>query len=119
MSISDFSYRLKAFMRVKSLINKDLAKIVKTDSTQVGRWLSGSIPKIDKLQKLKDEYPDLNLNWLLNGEGQMSTSETEEELKRLKKALQETDKAILYETIENAKKELVGIAENLGKLKKA
>lgn len=87
LSRDNFTDRLRAFMTAKNLNNKQLAKTIEIDPAQIGRWLNGALPKLDKLEQLKRRFPDLNMNWLIYGEGEMSLSEMERAYNRLKKEI--------------------------------
>ncbi len=70
MTVSD---RFVLFMREQGLNQKDLAERINYPRTNLSNFVNGNVksPKIDLLVALASEYPQLNINWLLLGEGNM------------------------------------------------
>ena len=68
---------VKSIMKYYGLSQSDLARKVSLTTGQVHDYLTGRIKNITKANALKftEAYPELNINWLQTGEGQMFSSE--------------------------------------------
>jgi transcriptional regulator with XRE-family HTH domain len=75
MTVSD---RFVLFMRELGLNQKDLGEKIDYPRTNLSNFINGAVksPKIDLLISLTNVYPNLNLNWLLTGEGEMWNTES-------------------------------------------
>ena len=68
--------RFKKILEEKGLNAQRAAKIIGIDASAVSHIINGRRrPGFDVLQKLSNAFPDLNLNWLVNGQGNMYTSQ--------------------------------------------
>jgi len=82
--------RFKKILEEKGLNAQKAAKIIGIDASAVSHIINGRRrPGFDVLQKLCNALPDINLNWLVNGQGSMyittlpsenSSDETKNEL---------------------------------------
>ena len=81
--------RIKIWIESKGLKSSSFADKIGVNRATISHILSGrNKPSIDFLQKMISSFPDLNLNWIVSGEGFMYTSnETNESLhsKKIKK----------------------------------
>lgn len=68
----NISLRLSEFRKYEKITIKSMASKIKISSTQLDNYISGkSLPGYNSLFYLKLEFPKLNLNWLINGHGEM------------------------------------------------
>ncbi len=60
-------------MRELGVNQKDLAAQIDYPRTNLSNFVNGNVksPKIDLIVALANNFPQLNLNWLLTGEGEM------------------------------------------------
>ena len=81
--------RIKIWIESKGLKSSSFADKIGVNRATISHILSGrNKPSIDFLQKMIASFPDLNLNWIVSGEGFMYTSnETNDSLhfKKIKK----------------------------------
>lgn len=69
--------RFKEILDKKKLNSQQIAKLIGVDSSTVSLFLSGKRrPSFDVLMKLSAAIPDINMNWLLTGNGHMLSTET-------------------------------------------
>lgn len=67
-----FNKQLKKFVKAYRLTNSELASKLDITYQALHNVLSGNnYPKVATLILLSENYPDLNMNWLLTGEGEM------------------------------------------------
>jgi transcriptional regulator with XRE-family HTH domain len=71
--MSDFSERIKRFREEHAGKNKtQFAEFIKTKQQYIGFWESGrNKPDLENLALIRKAYPELNIDWLLFGEGNM------------------------------------------------
>jgi len=63
-------------MEVEDLKSSELADNIGVNRATISHILSGrNKPSIDFLQKLLNNYPDLNTNWLISGVGYMQENQ--------------------------------------------
>lgn len=68
----DISKRLTEFKNANNITIKSMASKIHVSSTQCDNYLAGkSLPGFNSLFYLKLEYPKLNMNWLIGGDGEM------------------------------------------------
>ena len=78
--------RLKYWMESEALKSSELADIIGVNRATISHILSGrNKPSIDFLQKLLNNYPELNVNWLITGIGFMQTKKQENQVLVTKK----------------------------------
>ncbi|GHV61790.1 transcriptional regulator [Bacteroidia bacterium] len=64
--------RLNQLMREKGLTATKLAATINANPSAISHFLSGrNKPGYDILYNLSDKFPDINMNWLINGGGNM------------------------------------------------
>lgn len=61
----EYSEKIKQFMKVKGLNNRDLANKLKRSDALVGRWINAEKPSMDFLLLMIDAFPDFDLNYTL------------------------------------------------------
>lgn len=64
--------RLNAFLRYKEVNNSEFGRAIGVSSAFVSSIRKSIQP--DKIEKIKSTFPDLNIGWLLTGEGEMIES---------------------------------------------
>jgi len=73
----DFPQRLRKLMEHYDLNAQDLARRLNMQKSAVSHLLSGrNKPRFDVLAQFAREFPELNIRWLLTGEGPMTHSPT-------------------------------------------
>ena len=89
-----FGLRLKTYRKQMQLSVAEFARKLETVDNNIYNYEGNRTkPNTDFLESLKKLFPDLNLNWLISGEGKMNLSEASvpdadftgelEELKRI------------------------------------
>lgn len=64
--------RIKSLLAVKNLSSSQFANEIGVQRSGISHILSGrNKPSLDFVLKILDHYPDININWLLKGEGEM------------------------------------------------
>ncbi len=75
--MESFSERLKHIIKEKQLSNAELAEKIGIQKSTVSHLLSGrNKPGFDFLNKLIKVFPDINLRWLITGEGDAFTGQS-------------------------------------------
>ena len=78
--------RLKNWMESEDLKPSSFADKIGVNRATISHILSGrNKPSIDFLQKLLNNYPELNVNWLITGIGFMQTKKQENQVLVTKK----------------------------------
>lgn len=81
LNTEDFIKRLEFIMEHFNLNASSFADKVNVQRSSISHLLSGrNKPSLDFVLKIIDEFPDLNLYWLLNGKGDFSKN-AEDEIK--------------------------------------
>ena len=86
--------RLAYYIKNKGLNKTQFTKLVKMDYAQLHRIIKGeSEPGMETLRKILNSFPDLSLNWLVSGKGNINepTLEEMEELASLHSLTTERD----------------------------
>lgn len=101
-----FVQRLNEFIESKSIPIKEFAASLEVTYQSAHHFLSGRAnPKLKTLILLSETYPDLDMNWLLTGDGQMGVGKDEKsfEIDSLKKQLKMCQEKtnLLIEMIDN------------------
>ncbi len=75
MTISE---RFEQFLGIKRISQKKFSEITGFPTYSLSKIITGrtNIPKIDFIIALMEHFPELNLRWLLLGEGEMFTNKT-------------------------------------------
>ena len=85
--------RLRIWMSNESLKPSKLAENIKVNRATISHILSGrNKPSIEFLQKLLNNYSDLNANWLITGVGHMKKNRKNKESVNVKKI----DKIVVF-----------------------
>ena len=61
----EYSEKIKKFMSVKGINNRDLSHKLNKSEAQISRWTKAKKPSIDFLLLMKNLYPDFDLNYIL------------------------------------------------------
>ena len=70
--MNSFSARLKELITILNLNQTTFAEALGLRPQTVNRYTGGSTsPGLEFFQKLTSKYPQVNMNWLISGEGQM------------------------------------------------
>lgn len=68
--------RIAHIMRAKNLKASDFAELLGIQPSGISHILSGrNQPSLDFVKKLKETFPEYNLDWIVFGKGPMTTSE--------------------------------------------
>ena len=68
--------RIAHIMRAKNLKASDLAELLGIQPSGISHILSGrNQPSLDFVKKIKESFPEYNLDWIIFGKGPMTTSE--------------------------------------------
>lgn len=72
----NFGFRLKAFYKSLNLSNQEFAKILKKRPAHISSYVNErGYPDFNTLILIKENFPELSMDWLLTGEGEMLKSE--------------------------------------------
>ncbi len=63
--------RIREFCTSQRIIQADLERLGINKSTVHMVWRDKQLPSVEFIQKMADKFNDLNLAWLLKGEGEM------------------------------------------------
>lgn len=104
--------RIIKFIEVKGISKRGFAASINKSNSYVNNIIS--TVSVDVIADIKNIYPDLNINWLLTGEGEM--------LNDTQPAKSETTPsadlvAYLEKTIKDQTKEIGDLKEEIGRLK--
>lgn len=61
----NYSQKIKEFMEVKGLSNRDLARKLEKDETRVSRWANADKPSLEFLMSIAKAFPDFDLNYIM------------------------------------------------------
>lgn len=68
--------RIAHIMRAKNLKASDFAELLGIQPSGISHILSGrNQPSLDFVKKIKENFPEYNLDWIIFGKGPMTTSE--------------------------------------------
>ena len=68
--------RIAHIMRAKNLMASDVAELLGIQPSGISHILSGrNQPSLDFVKKIKETFPEYNLDWIIFGKGPMTTSE--------------------------------------------
>lgn len=112
-NINTFGGRLKAFRKSKKLKGRDVGEILRVLNTQVSMIENNkTTPPLDKVIEFAKLFPDLDLNWLLTGKGEMLLGPEKEQLKALLQSEQEELQSVRQE-LESVMQELQSSKQGL------
>jgi len=64
--------RIKRFIEIQNLTSSNFANEIGVQRSSVSHVLSGrNKPSLDFITKIKDRFPEVNLEWLISGKGSM------------------------------------------------
>lgn len=67
---SGIGKRINLILKRKSLTQEAFANKIDTQRPTVSKWIGGQIaPSYDMIFKIKTEFPDINGDWLISGDG--------------------------------------------------
>lgn len=93
--------RFKQLLEEKGLTATKFAALIKVNASAMSHILNGrSKPGFDVLDKIAQAFPDINLNWLISGKGEIFNTAPEKE-KKAKVPVQSS----LFEEAETEKQE--------------
>lgn len=73
--------RIAHIMRAKNLKASDFAELLGIQPSGISHILSGrNQPSLDFIKKIKETFPEYNLDWIIFGKGPMTTSEPYREI---------------------------------------
>ena len=97
--------RIKRFIETQNMTASGFANVIGVQRSSVSHILSGrNKPSLDFVLKLKEHYPDLNLDWLLFGTGPILMSKNYEKENRHVQNEIEFDKSVMKKNPESSKK---------------
>lgn len=73
--MSSINQRLRDTIEAKKLSGRQVAIELEIDYRQFNNWLNQTKPSIEGLQKIIKHFPDVNVRWLLTGDGEMDSPE--------------------------------------------
>lgn len=113
MNLKTVSDRFLYFLREKGLTQTEFETITGFPQHNLSRFITGKVksPKIELITALLSHFPELNLRWLLIGEGEMFTSNNEMNIQQLleKLALLENENGNLKDELMKAKDRIIGL----------
>ncbi len=66
--------RFREWLKSSEYSQSDIARALNVSKQNVNMWVKSSRDiKLDTLKKLKSSFPELNVNWIITGEGEMFT----------------------------------------------
>lgn len=72
--------RIKRFIDLQNLTSSSFANEIGVQRSSVSHVLSGrNKPSLDFVTKIKDRFPEVNLEWLISGKGSMISVQQEKE----------------------------------------
>ncbi len=76
--MTDIHIRFKKFLQHKGLSQLEFSQTTGYGEKSLSNFLTGRVkyPKIDLIDAVIRNFPELNLTWLFTGEGEMFTDET-------------------------------------------
>lgn len=73
--------RIAHIMKAKNLKASDFANVLGIQPSGVSHILAGrNQPSLDFVKKIKESFPEYNLDWIIFGKGPMTTSEPYKEI---------------------------------------
>lgn len=97
--------RIKRFIETQNMTASGFANVIGVQRSSVSHILSGrNKPSLDFVLKLKEHYPDLNLDWLLFGIGPILMSKSFEREKGQLQNEIDFDKSVVKKNTDSAEK---------------
>ena len=80
--------RLEKFIEIKKLSKSAFANKIGIQRSTLAHFFSGrNKPSSDFFLKIKETYPDLDLNWLISGKKRVKSKKTQIKEKKIKSVL--------------------------------
>lgn len=75
-------HRIISLLKLKKLKRKDFCDITGYSQSNLSNYLTGktSKPQIDLIQAFADYFPEISINWLMTGKGEMLNENAKEEI---------------------------------------
>lgn len=70
-----YTEKIKRFMEIKGLNNRDLSKKIQKPEALVSRWINSDKPSLEFLTKMLHTFPDFDLNYVLREKSSYSNEE--------------------------------------------
>ena len=81
----DIAKRLKKFIQIKKLSKSAFAQKIGIQRSTLAHFFSGrNKPSSDFFLKIKETYPDLDLNWLISGKNRYTIEKKQPKEKKIK-----------------------------------
>ena len=106
---STIGQRLKEFIEYKRMEHVDFARSVGAPKQTLNHWLNNQSITVHWLTKIVQEYPELNIYWLLIGTGEMINPSKENHI--VKKVIEP-----VYKSNEDALLQKISLLEEIIKL---
>ncbi|GAA4443356.1 hypothetical protein GCM10023188_43980 [Pontibacter saemangeumensis] len=117
--LNTFGGRLRAYRKSKKLKGEDFAAVLRVKKAQVAMIEhNASRTPAEKLTALATAFPDLDLNWLLTGKGEMLLDPGQEKLRALLQSAQE-ELGAAKQALQAARRELQTAEQELVSVKLA
>ena len=78
-NLPDLGSRLAHFIDDKNLSVRKFASQISTNHTKIARVINGSSLTSDTMLAIANKFPEINLNWLITGNGKMNNNELGDE----------------------------------------
>lgn len=89
--------RIEQIIKHKNLTSVKFAEAIGVQASSISHVVSGrSKPSFEFLEKIKNRYPELNMNWLISGEGEMFSIGDSDENQNEKINFEEEDAPIYH-----------------------
>lgn len=73
-----FAEKIKKFMEVKGLNNRELARKINKSESRVSTWSKADKPSLEFIMSIVKVYPDFDLNYFLKDQVQVTYPELED-----------------------------------------
>lgn len=104
--------RLSAYLKSKGINNSEFGRLIGVSNAYISSIRKSIQP--DKVEKIANTFPDLNMKWLLTGEGNMLEELTEYSVQ----STQPTDNtAVFLQLLKDKDAKIAELSEQVGMLK--
>lgn len=111
MSILD---RIENIRKIKGLNKSQFEKVLGKSTGYVNTlYKNNSIPGTEVIIKISDNYPDINLNWILKGEGEMLKENGEKNQLQVEEPATSYENATLQDFHADIKGDLKALSEGI------
>lgn len=112
-------HRLEILMTHKGVNKNQLAKKLNLGSSYIGNMIKGTDFGVSKLQALTEAFPDVSIDWLLHGKGDMLKEKNlvNEEIERLNNQIEDLTKENKELSVElrESQKDVIALYKELQK----